>query len=252
MKSILSIAFFIGLTWLGWNKYKELEFAVPSEAKAVPHVIAASAGMWTVPHARSIASIGNVDTSLGRSPQEVADNYLNSHREEWHVQDYHQLRSELHASPVETTVIYRVYQDQYPVLGMKIAIHIAKNFEVTSVENTYRPVRKVDVSHEPFLSAEEIIERIPPRFVADGSTAAKAASVLYVPSSGDEPELAYTMPLQEEGATPQPVHLLLRAADGELLGRSVPLPSPQSILIRLTASEPDYRSESHEGWSFYP
>ena len=198
MKRILSIAFFIGLTWLGWNKYQEQEIAVPSEAKAVPHVISASAGLWTIPRARSIASIGNVDKSLGRSPQEIADNYLNNHREEWHIQEYHQLRSELHASPVETTVIYRVYQVQYPVLGMKIAIHIAKNFEVTSVDNTYRPVRKVDISQEPFLSAEEIIERIPPRFIADAATAAKAASVLYVPSSGDEPELAYTMPLNEE------------------------------------------------------
>lgn len=221
MKRILFIAFFIGLTWLGWNKYQEQEFAVPSGAKAVPHFIAASAGMWTVPHARSIASIGNVDASLGRSPQEIADNFLGNHREEWHIQEYHQLRSEVHASADETTVTYRVYQDQYPVLGMKISVHVAKNFEVTSVDNTYRPVRKVDISREPFLSAEEIIERIPPRFVADGSTAAKAASVLYVPSSGDEPELAYTMPLNEDGPTPQPVHLLLRAADGELLGRSV-------------------------------
>ena len=222
MKQILSLSFFMVITLLGWSKFQEMNVWEPSAEKEVPQVISASAGLWSLPRARSISALGNVDTSLGKSPQEIADNYLNNHREEWHIQDYHQLRAELHASPVETTVIYRVYQDQLPVLGMKIEILVGKNLEVKSVQNSYRPVRKVDFSHEPFLSAEEVIERIPPQFVADGATASHAASVLYVPASTDEPELAYTMPLQEGAPTPHPIHLLLRAADGQLLGRSVP------------------------------
>ena len=203
MKKFLSIVFFIGIAILGWNKSRDQEVLDATTGdKQVPHVIAASAGLWTLPRARSISSLGNVDKTLGRTPHEIAEDYFNNHREEWHIQDYHHFRSRDVITPEETTVTYRAYQDDYPLIGMKIDIHVGKNLEVTAVENTYRPVRKADFSHESFLSTEEVLERIPAGFVADNNTALRAASVLFVSPGAEEPELAYTMHFKEDGQPP--------------------------------------------------
>lgn len=152
-----------------------------------------------------------------QTSREAADIYFNEHRAQWNIQDYHTLKPEFFESPLGTKVKYSVFQDGVPVVGLAIELDIGQDRRVTAAENTYLPVKKVDMN-QPFLSHEEVIARQAGRYTLDESSTAGVSRILYLAPGNDEPELSYVIPVHE-AATKTAVSVIFRATDGQVLGK---------------------------------
>lgn len=194
---------------------------------------------WTEPEAhRVLASAGIQMPSLSDTPalfrpsaaapvfsptagsplsaQLSAEQYLEERKKSWGVQDYHELKATVYESPTGQSVKYQVYQDNLPIVGMEIALEFNPDHSVRTIENGYRPLRRVDLT-QPTLSQDEVIKAQGGRYTLDETSTAGVASVLYLPSGSDVPELSYVMPVRE--ADGRSAQLVFRAADGQVLGR---------------------------------
>jgi len=130
-----------------------------------------------------------------------------------------ELRPQAYDSPVGSRVVYRVYQDRLPILGMEIEIEIDRDNRAQLVRNEYRAVKRVALSKLHVLSVEQILNQGTERLGVPNVSAAPA-SVLYLAPQADEPELAYAVSFQGKGVRARGTQALFRATDGQLLART--------------------------------
>lgn len=161
------------------------------------------------------------DSPLTVSLVDVANNFLNARRQEWQIQDHHELRPAVHESPLSTEVKYAVYQDGVPIVGLEIRIRIGKGTEVESVDNRYLPLKKVDVNDVLLSEANETVERLRSLGYAVDNKAQGEWSRVLVPVEGtDVPEVAYVITARDMRR--RSVELLVRATDNQILRRMYP------------------------------
>lgn len=157
----------------------------------------------------------------GGTALEIARSYLKSHREDLKIQPYHDLRPVEFKTPLGTTVIFTVFQDNLPLLNIEMSVQVTKELTIADVRGNYRPVKRANVN-TPRMSPQEVLERIAYRYDPEPSSVAGATSVIYVHPESDKPELAYVLAVKDRGRKSNSVvQAIIRATDGQLLGRSV-------------------------------
>ncbi len=156
----------------------------------------------------------------GRTPREVAQNFIDAHREEWKIQPHHELVPEISRFPLGSRVHYQVLQDGIPVVGMGIDVRMDSSLQVVEVQNEYRPLEKADVKGSQ-LPVGEILKEASQHYAYQPDTNAESAAssnqILFVSEAMTTPELAVVIPLVKGT---QSYQVVFRASDGQFLGRS--------------------------------
>lgn len=159
---------------------------------------------------RAIASV---------EPQAVVPRYqdLNEEklRQQWSVQDYHQMEAEESESPFGKTVSYRFAQEGVPILGMVIRMTQNASGEFVEEENTYRPIPRVDLDIQDLAERAEVIKTDLDRYqMSDLNT---ESLVILVRDNVSEGELAFSTQAIDSVLNSKPTQILLRVEDGQLL-----------------------------------
>ncbi|NBX81644.1 hypothetical protein EBQ90_00940 [bacterium] len=136
-------------------------------------------------------------------------------RQQWGVQDYHQMEAEESESPFGKTVSYRFVQEGVPILGMVVRMTQNTSGEFVEEENTYRPIPRVDLDIQDLAERAEIIKTDMDRYqMSDLNT---ESLVILVRESVSEGELAFSTQAIDSVLNSKPTQLLLRVEDGQLL-----------------------------------
>lgn len=201
-----------------WPSRTPSELSSPTKAPASESRTASLS--LDLPQPRRVTPIlGN--GNLGSTPEEVAERYVDLHREVWGLKEYHRLHPTVFRTPLGTRINYAVYQGQVPILGMEVRIQIDRFLKVAKVENEYRPLARIDIP-ENLPKVEELVDRhLDEVFELDRRAGVSDAPVLVPVRGSDEPVLAFVIPAKEKTNRRRPVQLLLRADDGQILRRSV-------------------------------
>jgi hypothetical protein len=175
-----------------------------------------------LPIQRAVETLANAIPQEANAPRlraaEIAQAYLEAHRETWGIQAHHQMKPEVAQSPLGSVVQFSVYQDEIPILGMGIEMRLGWNGEILEVKSQYRPVSAVDVN-QPVVSPEAFLAGASGRFEAAAGSG-PASSVIYLPPGDGEPIMAIAMMVHRTGHPEQSVQAVFRASDGQLLGLS--------------------------------
>lgn len=165
--------------------------------------------------------VAQVKSVSGRTPLEAAAKFLESNSNVLNVREYHELKPHVTRTPLGSRVVYDVYQDGVPIVGMQIRLRMNREMEIDEIENGYRALDKVDV--DPKLTPSEAFDRVSEgrNFSPTAETFAFAGKIIFVRENAETPELAYVMPVQKCGARASHCQLVIRANDGQLLARSV-------------------------------
>lgn len=158
---------------------------------------------------------------LGETPEEVAKAYIDLHRSEWGIKNYHRLHPTVFRTPMGTRINYAVYQDQIPIIGLGVRIHVDRNLRVKEVENEYRPLSRVDVPDDLPKPRDLAAKTFEDYYDVDEGAGLSEAPVLVPVNGSDKPVVAFVIPARERTRRRRPVQLLLRADDGQVLRRSV-------------------------------
>ena len=136
-------------------------------------------------------------------------------RQQWGVQDYHQIEAEESESPFGKTVSYRFAQEGVPILGMVVRVTQNASGEFVEEENTYRPIPRVDLDIQDLSERAEIIKTDLDRYqMSDLNT---ESLVILVRDNVSEGELAFSTQAIDSVLNAKPTQLLLRVEDGQLL-----------------------------------
>jgi hypothetical protein len=201
---------------------------VRSEASVVLEPQQASiAAQLPVRRTQSDASVQSMDVAQALNAEvadsqvrRVADDYIDTHREEWGIQAHHDLRYDYtYANPLGTLVKYKVYQGDFVVQGMDVEIRLDREGGVKDAAVHYVPAKEVDLN-APALSAEEIVDSVGDRFESvPGQTA--NTPLIFTPSApNSQPVLAIAMTVRRKGGN-EPVQAIFRASDGQILDLTV-------------------------------
>lgn len=156
------------------------------------------------------------------SPEEIARKYLEDHGEELGLRSYHEMRPSIFQTPLGARVTYQVFQDGVPVIGSEIRLQIGRNHNVMDLDNRYVPLERVDLSAHGGLDHGQVQElmRIS-NYLPDPSVGDEPARVLYPVPGTNRAELAYVVSAREPSGSRRPIQVLLRASDGQVLGKNV-------------------------------
>jgi Zn-dependent metalloprotease len=149
------------------------------------------------------------------SAEQVADQFVKEHRDQWQIRPYHDLRPTTTQSGQGASVKYDVYQDGLAIMGMQIRVEVSADLQVTGVNNQYRPLARADLG-QSVMSPDEVLDTVSDRYVADAE--GHSPSNILISGASQELELAYLIPLRTKGENGQAVQVLFRASDGRELG----------------------------------
>ncbi len=146
----------------------------------------------------------------------AAEAYIESHRDDWNLQDHHTLQVDTtFKSPIGTVVKYDLYQGDLKVYGYGAEIRVGMDGEtVESANLNYHPFPEADVK-QAALSTEELGDSLDGRYEWDSSSPSTA--MLFVPPGDNAvPVLAHALTVRKPGSE-HPVQGLFRASDGQAL-----------------------------------
>ncbi len=149
---------------------------------------------------------------------EKANEYLKSHREEWHIQSFHELRSEMETSPLGHSVRYDVYQDGIPVLASAILVQIDLRGNASATID-YQAIEKIDLANAKMMPFEEALNNLSDKFGEDPAVPATPRKVILINRTTQQApfgELAYLVSVIDK-THGTPLELVLRASDGQVL-----------------------------------
>jgi hypothetical protein len=173
----------------------------------------AAVGGWEVP-GRPAPAV--------ESPLEIAEKYLKDHAEEMGLKDYHEMRASVFQTPLGAKVSYQVFQDGIPVVGSEIRLQIGRDQTVMDVDNRYLPVERVEISGVSALSSAQVQDLMQvSNYLPDPSVGGDPAQVIFPVPGPHRAELAYVVAAREPSGLRRPVQVVLRAADGQVLGKNV-------------------------------
>jgi len=182
---------------------------------------AGSASMipWEMPKPREMSRA----LGLNQGPVDfdrAAKEYLDEHRAEWEVRDYHNLVASSTVGPLGGRVTYSAYQDGMLVVGATIEMEFDGQGRMVQVRNNYKPVARLEMPEpEEVMTPTEVIGRAAERFAATEANLSNVTKVIFSPGEGGEAELGYVIPVKDalDSRTGQ---ALFRASDGQLLRKS--------------------------------
>lgn len=182
----------------------------------------ASIGALGLPQPRKV-EFSEIDTSLlGSTAKEIADNYLLVYKESLGIQDYHTAQGVEHKTPLGSIIKYTFSQDSVPIVGMEINIRIGSNLMVEDIENNYRALERAEINNLlEDAQREDLAQLLPSRYGVDPSSG-PPDTILYVTAQDPSPVPSYVVRTTDRGKQNRKVDLVIRAADGQILGISVP------------------------------
>ncbi len=156
------------------------------------------------------------------SPEEIGQKYLQDHFDELGLKSYHEMRPSIFQTPLGARVTYQVFQDGVPVVGSEIRLQIGRNHDVMDLDNRYVPLERVDLSAHGGLDNGQVQELMRvSNYLPDPSVGDEPARVLYPVPGTNRAELAYVVSAREPSGSRRPIQVLLRASDGQVLGKNV-------------------------------
>jgi hypothetical protein len=150
---------------------------------------------------------------------QIANAFIETHREEWKLQPHHSLRPEIVKTPLGSTVKYSFYENGYWLMGMDLEVHVAPSGKVTATRNNYQPLPRADFSRG-VLPVTEL--PLPGDFelITEAGAGATTALLFSRPSETlHAPEPAYSLTVKDPSSG-HIVHGIFRASDGQLLALS--------------------------------
>lgn len=179
----------------------------------------------TLPKARVEGAIAHLDSFTPQiDPSEDAYRFLNQHRQEWRIQDYHDLKPQLYTTPLGTQVSYQVFQEGLPILGMKIVLQVDNHHEVTVIENGYEPVARVSLDF-PEVTRSELESWVSSHGYRIANESDNGKRLMLHHRKGNDavdPVYGLTVNSPTTGDGKQTFQILVRATDGQILGRTHP------------------------------
>jgi Zn-dependent metalloprotease len=218
--TICIIAVLIGLIWLD-RRFGSSPF-IDGTPTADSHIEAGALIPVSLPKARTElpSYIPTTPVDPKTAAFQVAMTYLDEHREEWQIQNYHELRPSLSGNPSSYVVTYQAFQENLPVMGMEIRMRMDQDSQVVDVQNGYHPVNKVDLSDPEILTSQEAMQRLPENYVVDMSGMLSGATREIFTTNDEEAELAYAIQTKDADNNSESVRLVINAVNGEILSRS--------------------------------
>ncbi|MBI4404908.1 MAG: hypothetical protein HY537_12140 [Deltaproteobacteria bacterium] len=210
-----STALMIGMLIL----MNELDRVVQTEQRKAPtktSSVKTSAKLaLAIPQARPLAGLTTEHKTVDPfSPMQIAEQYLQAHREDFNIQSYHELRPELRRTPLSTHVHFSVYQDNVWISGVGLTIEVdPSNGQITSVDNRYRPFAKIEL-HQNLLPPQEVIQEAALLLGHSPANLSVGSTIIF---TANEPEPAYIVHSRQDSS-----QMVFSASSGQLLSRSVP------------------------------
>lgn len=146
-----------------------------------------------------------------------ANKYLEDHKEELHLQPFHDIEKSVSTTPLGSTVVFTFSQGGLPIVGMSIRIKMDLQSQITDVENTYIAFPKVDFSKDDLLQPSDVVKYLPSRFVLDEVAGFQPARQLMNLEGASELTPAYVIRTRDRDDNLKPITLLINAVNGELL-----------------------------------
>jgi Zn-dependent metalloprotease len=222
MKRLLAISLILAL-WVLYSVLARYERGYLSEAVKLPdqNLLVGSLMPWSLPKPRGADERLDIVKPADVSQAEVIEaggKYLQDHRDELQLQSYHQFRPVVSTSPLGASLVYQVYQDGLPVVGMELRLKLNRENEVKEVSGNYRPMPKVDLDEEVMLP-NEILQRIPSRFAVN-HLSSNVERELIALSESDELQLVYAISARDRDNNLKPVQIIVKASDGEIVRKA--------------------------------
>jgi len=186
----------------------------------------AAVGTWALPMREASRPAEPVHEANDRpvaavdSPQGITDRYLMEHGEELGLKPWHELRPSVFQTPLGARVNYQVFQDGLPILGAELHMRLGRD-NVVHLENQYLPLEKVDVNPKDAIDTAQVHELMKvSNYLPDPSVGTEPAKILVPVQGTNRAELVYVVSAREPGGSRRPVQVLLRASDGQVLGKN--------------------------------
>lgn len=148
----------------------------------------------------------------------IANQFVEAHREEWRLQPYHELRAAVFESPFSAKVAYQVYQDNLPIIGMRIVVEVDRNRKAILFESNYRSVERLDVSRVEAMTELDLIRGLGERY-EERREVKELTQALNLVDARNVPDLVFVVRVLDRSLN-QPAQLVLRATDGQLVQKS--------------------------------
>lgn len=218
MKALFTFLAFIGgvgFLLLGLVSEPSAEEEETAENAALSELAPRQAAI-AIPGRRALAAAQTVIETLtsNTTPEKIAAKYLEENRENWGVQEHHEIRADLSAVGAEGPIRFSVYQAGIPVWGMKFEVKIGANGEVEDVQANYRPISEADLS-QPRLKHEELAEALEAEYEID-RTGPPATAVVFSGGNDAEAVPALVMTLKDKNSNTSR-QALVRLSDGQVL-----------------------------------
>jgi hypothetical protein len=181
-------------------------------------------------------------TTAEQTILEVAQKYLRARSTEIGLRVHHTLKPTVHLSPIGPLVVYQIYQDELPLIGMRIEIRLNRDLELVDAKWDYKPIPHVEI-HDEVIGIDELSEFLPQGVkILEGPP---PHPIVYAPPFHNFAEYAFAVPVIDRHGIPST--LIVRASDGMILGgegprREGPRISRPSLLPRRAT--PPRESES--------
>ncbi len=220
----LSLVMITGLAWEVSHHVREFSQDVTVLDQVAPKRAGTSIAMplprldAVTPEAWSTAA----EKSGTESQTEVlraATDFLEAHREEWELREYHEFHPEVFQDPLVTTVKFRVTQDGVPIQGQEIVLEVDSQKNVQLAKKEYRPLAKAEGEESPMVLGD-VLQKNSREFVTSATADDLKSKVFVVLEGTDEPVLTYGVSGHERSGAQRPVYVLFRASDGQPVARS--------------------------------
>lgn len=181
----------------------------------------AGIGSWNIPGRSAARAITVAPAAEVDSPLEIAEKYLRAHTDELGLRPYHEFRPAVFQNPLGARVSYQVYQDGVPVVGSELRLQIGKNQDVIDVDNRYVALERVVLKEGNYLTGPQLQELVRvSNYLPDPSGLGDPSRVIFPLPGSTSGELAYVISAREPSGSRRPVQILLRATDGQVLGKT--------------------------------
>ena len=215
--AVLLVAFGV-YHWANFQKESgEDSIAASLERTGVNLAVAQLPGRLPTSVGERAAIVGGTDFS--QLALKVASDYLDLHKREWQLREYHRVRGIVFVNPLGARVKFSIYQDEIPLQDMSFEFQIGRDLTIDSITNHYRPVEKFDVEKSKVLPFEEMKLNLSRTFELGGT---EYAQILVVPNGAQKPELAYVFSVKDRVDPTKSYDVVVRASDGMQLLKTTP------------------------------
>ncbi len=186
----------------------------------------AAVGSWNLP-ARESANVEEATAPANDrpvaaedTPQAITDRYLMEHGEELGLKPWHEMKPSVFQTPLGARVTYQVFQDGLPILGAELRMRLGRD-NVVHLESQYLPFERADVNPVSAIGTAQVQDLMKAsNYLPDPSVGTEPARILIPVQGTNRAELAYVVSAREPGGSRRPVQILLRASDGQVLGKN--------------------------------